>query len=129
MDPPKCFTKQVCDFSAADVEGYNNYLKNFNFDNFFTNQYCVDEICEQLTSTILAAAKQFIPNGNITVRPSDKAFYKRNLRHLKHLTAFTNMLKVLTVLISGHVLDMTEMLISKKSNKPKVNILKKDTTR
>ena len=53
---------------VEDVEGYNNYLKNFNFDNFFTNQYCVDEICEQLTSTILAAAKSFRHNRNVYVR-------------------------------------------------------------
>ena len=83
VDPPKCFRRQVWDFSAADVEGYNNYLKTFNFDNFFTNQYCVDEICEQITSTILAAAKHFILNRRITVRPSDKSFYNSNLRHLK----------------------------------------------
>ena len=51
-------------FSAADVEGYNNYLKILILINALLtiNQYSTDEVCDLITSTFLATAKQFNPN-------------------------------------------------------------------
>lgn len=83
VDPAKCYQRQVWDFSAADTTGYVNFLQNFNFDTFFTGQYSVDQACELLTDAVLGAAKQFVPNRIVTIRPSDKSFYNSNLRHLK----------------------------------------------
>ena len=82
-DQSKCYKRQVWDFSAADTAGYIDYLQNFDFDRFFTAQYSVDEVCELITDTILGAAKQYIPNKIVTIRPSDKSFYNSYLRHLK----------------------------------------------
>ena len=78
----KCYKRLVWDFSKADASAYSSYLDNFNWDNCFNNK-SIDESCDEISNVILNAAKQFIPNKVVTIRPHDKSFYNSHLRQMK----------------------------------------------
>ena len=78
----KCYKRLVWDFSKANVDGYVSYLEHFNWDNCFLNT-SVDDSCDEISNAILSAAKEFIPNKVVTIRPYDKSFYNGHLRQMK----------------------------------------------
>ena len=80
---PKPFKRHIWKFSEANTDGYKSFLDRVKWDECFQGK-SIDQTCDNITNIILSAAKQFIPNKVVTIRPYDKSFYNHHLRQLKY---------------------------------------------
>ena len=83
LNKAECYTRVMWDYSMADYNGLRLYLSSINWDQECDNYTNVEYAAEQWTHIIYEAAKQFIPNKLVTVRPRDKPWYNSDLRRLK----------------------------------------------
>ena len=79
----KSFQRHIWKFNEANIDGYRSFLESESWDKYFHDK-SIDQTCDEITNTILSAAKQFIPNKAVTIRPYDKSFYNSHLRQLKY---------------------------------------------
>ena len=79
----KIFQGHLWKFNEANIDGYRSFLESENWDKYFHDK-SIDQTCDEITNTILSAAKQFIPNKIVTIRPYDKSFYNSHLGQLKY---------------------------------------------
>ena len=80
---PTPFKRHIWKFSEANTDGYKSFLDRVKWDECFQGK-SIDQTCDNITNIILSAAKQFIPNKVVTIRPYDKSFYNHHLRQLKY---------------------------------------------
>ena len=79
----KSYRRQIWKFSDADIEGYKGFLSSYNWDSCFSPDKTVDQSCDLITQIIFSAAKKYIPNKIVMIRPNDKSFYNNQLRQMK----------------------------------------------
>ena len=78
----KSFKRHIWKFLEANTDGYKSFHDRVKWDNCFQGK-STEQICDNITNIILSAAKQFIPDKVVTIRPYDKSFYNHHLRQLK----------------------------------------------
>lgn len=83
VKPIPVYSRLMWDFKNANFDGYRRVLNSIDWEELINNDRNIDDMCNDLTSTIYNTCKQFIPNKMVKVRPSSKAFYNNYLRRLK----------------------------------------------
>jgi hypothetical protein len=80
FDPP--YTRLIWNYDEADFPGLQNYLTELDWNDCFLTDD-VNTCATKWTEILLNAARQFIPNKLVTLRPKDKPWYNNRLRNMK----------------------------------------------
>ena len=80
--PDPAYKRLIWDYSKVDKAGLRRHIKEIDWSDCFAAND-INTIVQNWTNTILNAARQFIPNKIITIRPKDKPWYNNELRHMK----------------------------------------------
>ena len=81
IDKSKAYKRHMWDFKNSNFDNFRAGLSTINFDRIFESDN-VDDVCRQLSSSILKVAKETILNKMVTVRPNDKPWFNGLLRRL-----------------------------------------------
>ncbi|MEW8546418.1 MAG: endonuclease/exonuclease/phosphatase family protein, partial [Candidatus Thiodiazotropha sp.] len=76
----KHFRRRIWKYDQGDYINYRQILSEVNWDDTLSGD--VDGIAEKLTSTILTAASNSIPNKLVTIRPKDPPWMHNEIRKL-----------------------------------------------
>ena len=71
------------DYSRADYEGLREHIRSIDWNMICENFTDIDFAANQWSTTVLEAAKTFIPYTMVTIRPRDKPWYNNELRRCK----------------------------------------------
>ena len=82
VERDKAYYRHVWLYDQADYDGYIDYLNNVDWNTCFELDD-IDLVCTKWNDTILTAAKAFIPNRTILVRPRDSPWFTGELRKMK----------------------------------------------
>ena len=70
------------DYNKADYDIFRGKLSEINSDDCFESGN-IDDVCTKWTDTLLADAREAIPNKQVTIRPNDSPWYNNSLRCAK----------------------------------------------
>ena len=75
------YNRLMWDFKNADFAKFRNILLNTNWNEILLNN--AEQNCIRWTEKILETAKSCVPNKNVLIRSSDKAWFNSQLRKLR----------------------------------------------
>ena len=77
------YSRLMWDYSRADYEGLREHIRSIDWNMICENFTDIDFAANQWSTTVLEAAKTFIPHTMVTIRPRDKPWYNNELRRCK----------------------------------------------
>ena len=76
------FVRHIWLYAKGDFQNYRRKIQAADWDYCFHTDN-IDLACQRWTDTLLAIAKESIPNKDVLVRPNDKPWYNNSLRAMK----------------------------------------------